>query len=337
MPRPHAKRRIIALSAAAIFTTGLFAAPAAFAEPQVTPESVEEIFHRAEAANEAVQELVEQQETLAARIANLEAEIEAVEADYEEQRDELGASIVQQQLDSPLGATVSLLNSKDADEFLNGLSTIDAINTSRAEALDAFSKIGLDLKNRQTQLAAHQADLEQARAEAEENEAELQSSYEEAQAELERLTAAQQAELQQSNVTAASVPADPSAPEVVNESANPGPASGGAGQAIAFAQGKIGTPYVYGGTGPNGYDCSGLVQAAFASAGISLPRTVGPQINAGRRIAFSDLQPGDLVAYASMSHIGIYIGNGRVIHAPRPGKTVEYTGLSGFSVAARVG
>jgi cell wall-associated NlpC family hydrolase len=76
---------------------------------------------------------------------------------------------------------------------------------------------------------------------------------------------------------------------------------------------------------------------AWAAAGITLPRVVGPQYNATRHISASQLQPGDLVFYASMSHVGMYLGKGRVIHAPRPGRSVEITGLGGYSKFGRVG
>jgi hypothetical protein len=108
-------------------------------------------------------------------------------------------------------------------------------------------------------------------------------------------------------------------------------------QAIDFAIAQLGDAYVYGGTGPSGWDCSGLVMKSFAAAGISLPRVVGPQMSAVRSISMDDLQPGDLVAYGDMSHIGIYLGRGKVIHAPRPGRSVEIHGVGGYSRAGRVG
>ncbi|MFJ1783458.1 C40 family peptidase [Streptomyces anulatus] len=97
-----------------------------------------------------------------------------------------------------------------------------------------------------------------------------------------------------------------------------------AAQAIAFAHGAIGKPYVWGATGPNAFDCSGLTQAAWKAAGVSLPRTTYTQINAGARIPRSRLAPGDLVFfYSGISHVGLYIGGGRMIHAPRPGAPVR--------------
>ncbi|MCZ7433072.1 C40 family peptidase [Streptomyces sp. WMMC1477] len=100
-------------------------------------------------------------------------------------------------------------------------------------------------------------------------------------------------------------------------------ASGRAAQAIAFARDAIGRPYVWGATGPGSYDCSGLTQAAWRAAGVSLPRTTYTQVDAGRRVSRAELAPGDLVFfYQGLSHVGLYIGNGQMIHAPRPGSTV---------------
>ncbi|WP_267243053.1 C40 family peptidase [Streptomyces sp. PR69] len=97
-----------------------------------------------------------------------------------------------------------------------------------------------------------------------------------------------------------------------------------AAQAVSFAYGALGKPYVWGATGPASFDCSGLTQAAWRSAGVSLPRTTYTQINAGRRVTRSQLAPGDLVFfYSGVSHVGIYIGNGQMIHAPKPGDTVR--------------
>ncbi|MFF0744392.1 NlpC/P60 family protein [Streptomyces sp. NPDC004111] len=97
-----------------------------------------------------------------------------------------------------------------------------------------------------------------------------------------------------------------------------------AAQAVAFAYGALGKPYVWGATGPSSFDCSGLTQAAWRSAGVSLPRTTYTQINAGQRVARSQLAPGDLLFfYSGITHVGLYIGDGRMIHAPRPGAPVR--------------
>ncbi|MFC9857319.1 MULTISPECIES: C40 family peptidase [unclassified Streptomyces] len=106
-----------------------------------------------------------------------------------------------------------------------------------------------------------------------------------------------------------------------------GPDSGYAAKAekvLAFARAQIGRPYVWGATGPSSYDCSGLTQAAWKAAGVDLPRTTWDQVEVGTRVATADLRPGDLVFfYDDISHVGIYKGDGMMIHAPKPGANVR--------------
>lgn len=81
---------------------------------------------------------------------------------------------------------------------------------------------------------------------------------------------------------------------------------------------------MWGATGPNSWDCSGLTQAAYKAAGVMLPRTTGDQVNVGTRVSESDMQPGDLIFfYSDHSHVGIYIGGGEMIHAPHTGTVVK--------------
>lgn len=97
-----------------------------------------------------------------------------------------------------------------------------------------------------------------------------------------------------------------------------------AAQAVSYAYSALGKPYVWGATGPSSFDCSGLTQAAWRSAGVALPRTTYTQINAGERVSRSQLAPGDLLFfYSGITHVGMYIGDGRMIHAPRPGAPVR--------------
>ncbi|MEU3740712.1 NlpC/P60 family protein [Streptomyces sp. NPDC032198] len=97
-----------------------------------------------------------------------------------------------------------------------------------------------------------------------------------------------------------------------------------AAKVINFAEAQIGKPYVWGATGPDSYDCSGLTQDAWKAAGISLPRTTWDQVKVGTTVKTADAKPGDLVFfYDDISHVGIYIGDGKMIHAPKPGANVR--------------
>lgn len=109
-----------------------------------------------------------------------------------------------------------------------------------------------------------------------------------------------------------------------------------ADSAIAFALAQVGKPYKWGATGPNSYDCSGLVMAAYGAAGIRLPRTTYAQVLVGSRISSSRLlAPGDLV-FPDPGHVQIYIGNGKVVEAPHTGAQVRVMNMWGFWTARRV-
>ena len=108
-----------------------------------------------------------------------------------------------------------------------------------------------------------------------------------------------------------------------------GPASGRAAVAVKTAFAQLGDPYVWGAAGPGSFDCSGLTMYSWGAAGVSLPHSSSAQYSVVQHVAISDLQPGDLVFYYSpISHVGIYIGGGRVIDAPYPGLSVHISGLN---------
>ncbi|NFK77812.1 CHAP domain-containing protein [Clostridium botulinum] len=108
------------------------------------------------------------------------------------------------------------------------------------------------------------------------------------------------------------------------------------GDVISYARQYLGTPYVYGGTSPSGFDCSGFVQYVYKNAaGISLPRTTYDQIGVGSRVSQDQLQPGDLV-FPDAGHVGIYIGGGQMIHASKPGDVVKISSVWAFYAGVRI-
>ena len=141
---------------------------------------------------------------------------------------------------------------------------------------------------------------------------------------------------QRSNYAGATTPAGYTAPTAAAASTSSGSSatatavsgSGVGYAALQAALSKLGSPYEYGAAGPDAFDCSGLTQWAYKQVGISLPRTSQAQAGVGSAVSESDLQPGDIVIMFGGGHVGLYAGNGNVVHAPDYGQPVKVESLS---------
>src|SRR6266536_3338536 len=109
------------------------------------------------------------------------------------------------------------------------------------------------------------------------------------------------------------------------------------GGVVGIAMRYLGVPYVWGGASPSGFDCSGFVMYVFAQVGVSLPHNAAAQYGYGSPVSSGDLQPGDLVFFDGLGHVGLYIGGGQFIHAPHTGDVVKISSISGWYASTYVG
>ena len=109
------------------------------------------------------------------------------------------------------------------------------------------------------------------------------------------------------------------------------------GSVVDIAMRYLGVPYVWGGASPSGFDCSGLIMYVYAQVGVSLPHNAAMMYGYGSPVSISELQPGDLVFFSGLGHMGMYIGGGNFIHAPHTGDVVKISSLSGYYASSFVG
>ncbi|MEH7107805.1 C40 family peptidase [Bacillus sp. JJ1764] len=224
---------------------------------------------------------------------------------------------------------------KTAEEKLH--SELDSLNKSKEELAAEQRKIEADKQEITKALADAQTLLQSQQAQLAVQQAEAQR-----QAQLAAQAAAAQAAAPTQQQPGAPAPSgsSPSVPKSTPSFGTADPADpGSAGRLIAIAKQYLGVPYVWGGTTPSGFDCSGFTSYVFRQIGINLPRVSRDQQNVGIRISPSQVQPGDLVfrGYPAY-HVGIYIGGGQYIHAPQTGDVVKIASYNpaSFSTAARV-
>ncbi|MFF3510159.1 NlpC/P60 family protein [Streptomyces sp. NPDC002573] len=227
-------------------------------------------------------------------------------------------------------ATAQAATMKKRQEAADSLRTLDesqtALRTAKTDVQDKLSAARRLLSDLNAQEKARLAALEKKKQEEAQRQAEALARQQAAQ----QKAAQQQSSSSTSSGSSGSSTTAPSAGSTATGSSYATKAE----KALAFARAQIGKPYVWGATGPGSYDCSGLTQAAWKAAGVTLPRTTYDQVNVGTTVPLADAQPGDLIFfYDDISHVGMYIGNGMMIHAPKPGayvreESVYYGGAS---------
>lgn len=296
-------------------TLGMTATSPAEAKPNIkdVQARVDQLYQDADQATENYNEARLRLDALKQELVSLRADQQRQDAALSTIRVQLRDSMLQQFEGSNLSAVGQVFISDDPRAFLGQLSTISAFDSLQADLYRDYSTQLDALRLRRTATEQRAGEV----ASTEKKLAADKKAVEGKLAEAKSLLAKLKDEERRAILSrgAVRVPSDV-------------PASGRAAAAISYAMAQLGDAYVWGATGPDAFDCSGLTMRAWGAAGVSLPHSSRAQYGSGPHVSESALQPGDLVFYYSpISHVGIYIGNGLVLHAARPGEGVKISPL----------
>lgn len=320
---------VVALGLLSAAATALGAVPAAAAPHDDTRAEVDRLYEEAERATEAYNAADERADGLRRQIATAQDGIARKQQRVNAIRESLGSLAGAQYRSGGLEPALALLLSDDPEDYLEKASVLDRITAHQAGELKRLRAALRSLAQDRADAAGRLGALEKSRKAAAAHKRTVEGKLAEARRLLGSLPAGDRAAYDRATRSA----------RVDLPGPGGAPASGRAAAAVAAARSALGRPYVWGANGPGGFDCSGLTQWSYAQAGVALPRTSQAQRYAGRQVPLSEARPGDLVLYRSdASHVGMYMGNGQVIHAPYPGAPVRYdpVGMMPVSSVTRV-
>jgi cell wall-associated NlpC family hydrolase len=359
-PRPQTRTALVALTTISLTGFGLvsLSGPAS-ADPgldqvrdrvESVGERVDDLYHQAEVVNERLLAAkVDHQEAAKALQASKKA-VRAQDAELTDTTTQMGGFAAAAYRQGIVEPTLYLVLSDDPTNALDESMMLDSYAASQASDLaqaaakrQALLVKQADIEEQEATLAALEQTIAEERAsldsKVDQAEALLASLEGKEQRLLERLEAqrAERAAEQAARAASREAPAPAESASDTPEAPAAAPASGRGRAAVAFALGQIGDYYAYGGTGPSAWDCSGLTGGAWAAAGVSVPRTSQAQFYGLPRVSMDALQPGDIIGYyGGVSHVGLYIGNGQIVHASRPGRPVAIAPLYSMPVAGAV-
>lgn len=346
-----------ALASATLLTQEAGATPAERSIEDVQKE-VDHLYHEAERATERYNGAKERTAQQRTRVEQQLDEVAKETARLNESRRELGRLAAAQYRTGGITPTATFMLAPDPQTYFDQAHLMERLTNREKAAVDQFQVRQAEAAKKRSEAQESLRTLTDSQEQLQASKQEVQTKLSDARKVLDRLTEAEKkrlAELERKREEEARRKAEEAARQAELERqqqaeqerreqqqreqeqqeeeqqedpppADPAPSK--SAQVLAFAEAQLGKPYVWGATGPDSYDCSGLTQAAWREAGISLPRTTYDQVNAGTQVAKLDLQPGDLVFfYDDVSHVGIYVGNGQMIHASKPGDDVKYESI----------
>ncbi len=313
------KRFATALSALAL--VGSVALTVNGSAPAQAEPEIDDVRARVDRLFEEAEQAQERYHDAKLELDELNEELDSLQSDEVRQgdrvsdvRSDVRDSVIRQFQGQTMGPAAELLNAEE-DAFLNELSTFntvsdlqDSLLADYNDELKAYAIRRKETSERRDQVADIESELKDEKETVDAKLAEAEDLLDELEAEEREAVLSRGTEVRAEDISVS--------------------ASGRAAAAVQYAMAQVGDAYVYGAAGPNNFDCSGLTQQAWKQAGVNLPHNAAQQYQRTAKVSRANLQPGDLVYYNNLGHVGIYIGNNQIIHAPRTGKPVQVVSIT---------
>lgn len=308
---------------------------------------LDHLSHQLDDLNERVQYETGRLDEANGRLARTRVELKSAVKSFSVAQQTLLNRLVTLYMNGSMNAEVlQIAKSGSFSNFVDKLDTIHSVSKTDARLIDQLQKAQTKIRKRKTQYKAALSlqkvltkKIQKARDSMSQKANEQQRILNSVEADVRQLIQEKQAAQRAADLARARAQAQvnananakATAPPVSSETifdTNLAPSSSG-GDAASVALRYLGVPYVWGGSSPSGFDCSGLVMFAYAHVGVSLPHSSYAQWSSGRHVAKSELQRGDLVFFSGRGHVGIYLGGGSFVHAPHSGTVVQIDSMSG--------
>ncbi|MET7637564.1 NlpC/P60 family protein [Streptomyces sp. NPDC005438] len=341
----HSRRPAVGVTTVALASVGMLA-QSAQAAPNDKPsleevkERVDTLYREAGTATQKYNAKKEQTDQQRTKVNKLLDKAAQRTEKLNDARRTLGNYATAQYRTGGVSGTATLLLTQDPQGFFKQSHLLDRMTGRQKEAVKDFQEQQRQTNRQRVEAGKSLKSLSEKQATLREDKQTVQGKLAEARKLLSKLTAEEKARLaaierkkreearrkaeQREREREKEREKEPPPQDVPDD----GSYSAKARKVIDFAKKQLGKPYVWGATGPNSYDCSGLTLDAWSEAGVQLPRTTWDQVEVGTKVSKSSMLPGDLVFfYDDISHVGIYVGGGQMIHAPKPGTNIRYESI----------
>jgi len=345
------KSMLVVLTSVLIINSTVFAQPSSNGNNNSTSK-IHDMEAKIESLDNQIEAVMGKIDSNKKQIANTQNDIKSAENDLKNAQNDikkgkelLGKRMRAMYISGSNGYLSILLDSNGLEDLVSRIDMVKAVIRYDSKVISAYKTKADDLNKKKDKLTSENSRLLALKSDNEKKLSQLNSDKEK------QKTLIAQAKEQQRLYASAEAAAVSGAVKQVSNirkaapsiSQSRGAVAASGNNVIAFASNYMGTPYVWGGTSPNpGFDCSGFTQYVYAHFGVSLGRTTYEQINDGVAVSRNQLQPGDLVLYGSTGnphHVGIYVGDGAYIHAPRTGDSIKISSLDSrgdFVIGRRV-